>query len=99
MDKKAFIKELTSQIHSGDIDSYDIPDELEGYKLKVEEEWGGEGEGSNIGYVLDVTSPSGEKFFVSVDGYYESNMGSDYSYADVAEVEPYMKQVRDWRAI
>ena len=57
--------------------------------------WGGEGEGSSIGYVV-LFKIEGTPVFVSVEGFYDSNNGSDYGYANVQVVYPFIKAEQSW---
>ena len=70
---------------------------LNGLKFEVEEQFGGEGQGDHCHYVYKVTKGK-KSLFIKFDGYYDSNNGSDYD-GDFNIVEPYMKQVRDWKNV
>ena len=100
MTKQEIIEEIKRQIQNGVPLNHENPEEgtLLGVEISEEDIWGGEGEGDHIGYVLKVTNNK-DLFYVIVHGFYDSYNGSDYSYAAVHEVEPYMKTVRDWKSV
>lgn len=78
-------------------DNFDDPNDvtLEGIgTLKVVHEWGGEGEGTSIGYVVQV-----ENRYFRISGIYDSWEGTEWSWADFDEVEPYQKTITDWKKI
>lgn len=67
--------------------------------FKQEESFGGEGQGDSCHEVYLVTdTKTGDSAFIKFEGYYNSYDGS--SYEDEFElVEPYMKQIRDWKKV
>lgn len=64
--------------------------------INIEDEWGGEGEGDQYGYVIKFVHTSGEAQYLSVNGHYDSWQGCDFDYADVRFVEPTEKTIRVW---
>lgn len=70
-----------------DGDLSEPPYKIDGVDLETVKEWGGEGKGDSIGYILKVTEGE-QSVHVRVEGRYNSYNGSDFSYAYVALVEP-----------
>jgi len=98
MTKKELIVKFQEDIRSGDFDVWEESDNYQGATLEVEDEWGGEGQGDEVGYIFKFNF-NNEQFFVRVLGHYNSHEGSDYSYADVDEVESYPKTITAWRTV
>jgi hypothetical protein len=69
---------------------------LDGVSFKKEEEVGGEDQGSHIHMVYSVNTES-DTFFIKIDGYYSSYDSTEWQEPQV--VEPYMKEVRDWKVV
>lgn len=76
-------------------DDMELPEEI---KYESIESFGGEGKGDEVYEVLEVTHPDGN-FFIICHGSYSSYEGCDWSYGQVYECEPYMKQIRDWKPV
>lgn len=78
-------------------------DIFKNFKIAEEDNWGGEGEGSSIGYVYKFTNKeTQEENFLMFSGYYESNNGSEWGSnygGNIMEVEPYQKTERDWKEV
>jgi hypothetical protein len=76
------------QVLDGDLSEAPYkPENIDGVDLETVKQWGGEGEGDSIGYILKVTEAD-KSVFVEVTGYYDSYNGSDFSSASVILVEP-----------
>lgn len=71
----------------------------DGSKVTTEYNWGGEGEGDSIGFVLKIERPDGEVQHLRVDGNYNSWDGADWEDAVIDLVEPYEKVITDYRVI
>jgi hypothetical protein len=82
-----------------DLDWSDIVDELEdgdinGFSLKSVERVGGEGQGDHVHWVFTITDSEGNITFWKKNGYYSSYDGSDWSYGDLRQVTPKVKEVK-----
>lgn len=88
------------EVEERSTDPEDIPWEkvLPEIQIEVKEQKGGEDQGSEYYVILQVTK-DGKTMLVMVSGYYSSYDGTDWSYADVSEVEAYQKTVTDYREV
>lgn len=79
----------------------DTSDLLFKYKIKVKiiEEFGGsEGAGEHMHTVFQVEDQSG-KYYVKVDGHYNSYDGNNYYKNCAYQVEPFKKVITDWKKV
>lgn len=70
--------------------------------LKTEERVGGEDEGSHYHIVVSLEDKDGNKTYAMIVGYYSSYEGTEFDgglEGCLTIVEPYMKQVRDWKQV
>ena len=64
-------------------------DDYDGYKPIVVDSWGGEGEGDNIGYTIQVKHHSGSILgYFNINGSYNSWDGANRDYMDITVVKP-----------
>ena len=78
--------------------AWDYPS-IEGVEFHEEDSYGGEGQGDTIGCVWKVTPKDIPSFYVQANGNYDSYNGSDYSYCEPCEVEPYQEMVTMWKKV
>jgi hypothetical protein len=70
-----------------------------GLHFELIEDVGGEGQGDHCHLVYLVTKDEDSVYF-KIDGWHNSFDGCNYdSSSDLEIVEPYMKEVRDWRQV
>lgn len=85
-----------------DLDPWNIEEDriyAGGLKLINEEQVGGEGQGEHYHLVTKV-SRDDDVVYIKHDGYYDSWNGREFDGMDSFKiVEPYMKQVRDWKKV
>lgn len=68
--------------------------------FKQVQQVGGENQGSTFFIVYEVTNANNDKVHIKFDGYYSSYNGSEFDNGlDFTMVEPFMREVRDWRKV
>jgi len=99
MNKEQALEFLQTEINKGSY-SGTHPEEIENNLLDftIISEEGGEGQGDRYTLILRVPTDDG-LMLVRVNAHYESNNGTDFSYADVEEVEEYQRTKTAYRPV
>lgn len=97
----AFIKENLSGDPSYEYGAEFWDDEIfKPYELEEVDDWGGEGEGDDIGRVVKLTNRETKaEDYIMFSGYYASHYGSDWDSSGVKVVEPIEVKKRDWKEV
>lgn len=96
MNKKQVLKDIAVFMHNHDNYYEDL--KLDGFKVKIEEEVGGEGQGEHTHIVFKISDKE-NSMFVKLNGYYDSYEGTEWDYNSLSEVISYEKTVRDWKKV
>lgn len=95
------IRENTIDANCGpeDTEIWDT-DIFKNFDVAYKEHWGGENQGSDYGYIYQLTDKKTKKeHFVKMTGYYQSYVGTDWSEGDVAEVKQVEVKRLEWEEI
>lgn len=77
----------------------DVPvKQVKGFYIKMEEQFGGEDQGSDFWFVLSLTNKTDKSVtYIRFNGWYASYEGHNFDDTNFKIVEPEMVQVRKWK--